>query len=240
MFLQGKKVLITGGTSGIGFELVKRLIEAGNQVYVCGRNKEKLDQVRKRLPEVHTFQCAITEWSVDEVLSWMKQEGEIDVLVNNAGVQMRYNWTEGFYDNAVLEAQVNYLACVKFIDGFLKQDHIKGKMIVNITSLLGIIPKRSAPTYCSSKSAIHTFTQSLRYQLKDTGVTVCEVVPPLVATPMASVQSEEKQLPVDQCVDEIIRGIEHGRQTILPGKAKKLQRIYRLLPKVIDTVMQKK
>lgn len=241
MDLKEKKVFITGGTSGIGLQLAKVLVEKGCRVIVCGRNEEKLLAIEKNCSGIITRHMDLTKECTEDIFRHLMIEFDgIVILVNNAGVQERYQWEDGFYNQAVNELKINYMAGVKMIDVFLQQRDIQKKAIVNITSLLALFPKKSAPTYGASKAAMHVFTKSLRYQLQDTGVKIFEVLPPLVATDMTSIQSQENKLSVTQCVHEIVDGIEKNRYEIRPGKAKKIAIIGRIVPGLVEHIMKSK
>jgi uncharacterized oxidoreductase len=90
--------------------------------------------------------------------------------------------------------------------------------IMNVSSLLGFTPKKSAPVYCATKAAVHAFSKSLRYQLADTSIKVFEIVPPLVDTEMAKDQTERKISP-EMLVQEVLHGVQRDRNEIQVGRA---------------------
>src|ERR1700759_2579892 len=115
MQLHNNKILITGGASGIGLGLTKRFIEENNTVIICGRRKEVLQQVKEQLPSVITKVCdvSVKEERVD-LYKWIEQEhGDMNVLINNAGIQNWMNVSDkDFYEKANDEITINALAPV--------------------------------------------------------------------------------------------------------------------------------
>jgi uncharacterized oxidoreductase len=187
MRIDGNTILITGGATGIGLALVKEFLNYDNEVIICGRRKNKLEDAKKMFPEIHTQLCDVSSPKErDELYKWIIAEFyNLNILVNNAGIQKIINFKNGTSEldgdeNEILinlEAPV-YLSA-KFIPGFLKQ---KKSAIINITSGLGFIPLAIMPVYCATKAALHSFSISLRYQLKDTNLNVFEIIPPIVDT----------------------------------------------------------
>ncbi len=241
MKLTNKNVFITGGTGGIGLRLAEVLAKKGNRVIVCGRNADMLALVKTEHSKIDIELLDINDINADiKFKELIRKYNKIDILVNNAGIQERYFWSEDFYDYVKQETDVNYLSCVRLINVFLRQKNLEEKAIVNITSLLGIIPKKSAPSYCASKAAMHVFTKAIRYQMTDTGLKVYDVLPPLVATGMSIVQSGERKMSVIDCVNEIVCGIEKDHYEIKPDSAKILAGAYRVIPGLIDKIMSNK
>jgi uncharacterized oxidoreductase len=107
--------------------------------------------------------------------------------------------------------------------------------IVNVSSILAISPKRSAPVYCATKAAVRSFTQALRYQLAEQAphIRVVEVAPPIVDTAMTTGRGRRKLRP-EQVAAEALRGIEADRVEIAVGATKAVRWIYRLSPTVVE------
>jgi short-subunit dehydrogenase involved in D-alanine esterification of teichoic acids len=164
------------------------------------------------------------------------------MLINNAGVQYQYDFStsEDTLARIDQEIAVNLTALLKLtyllLPVLMRQPEAA---VVNVSSLLGTIPKKSAPVYCATKAAVHAFSKSLRYQLSDTTVKVFEAVPPLVDTEMAQDQAGPKITP-EALAQEVLRGIHRDRYEIQVGRAKILIPLYRLIPAVVEsTVMNK-
>jgi uncharacterized oxidoreductase len=248
MKLEKRTVLITGGTSGIGLELAKQLLERGNTVIVTGRDHEKLDAAKRALPEVHIFKSDVSNPNAiaalhDRVLA---QFPALDTLVNNAGIMRNLNLEQDRDLNDVTrEIEINLSGPVRMVQQFLP--HLltrKGALIVNVSSGLAFIPFPASPVYCATKAAIHSFTQSLRVQLDGTSVTVIELAPPAVETPLlrgefAEEMKDQKGMHVKILANRAISGIEAGKLEIRPGLSNVLKAMSRIAPQFMLKQMAK-
>lgn len=237
MDLTGKKILITGGGSGIGLEFARELTNCSNKVIICGRDLNKLKTTQKELPQIDYFQCDITNDEDQKALVEFirTQHSDLNILINNAGIQKIYSFTESdsHIDLIDEEMNTNVTSQMKLIDRMLPVLlQQREAAIVNVTSLLAGIPKQSAPVYCASKAAFRMFTQALRYQLEDSPVKVFEVVPPLVDTNMTKGRGKGK-MSTAELVREALQGIEKNEPEILAGISKKLFFLKRFFPKRI-------
>jgi uncharacterized oxidoreductase len=173
MKLSNKTILITGGTSGIGLELAKQLLQRDNTVIVTGREQGKLDAARRSLPGVHTFQSDISDPRAIAALhdSVLAQFPALDTLINNAGIMrnLKLDHDRDLID-VTREIEINLSGPVRMIQQFLP--HLKtrqGSLIVNVSSGLAFIPFPASPIYCATKAALHSYTQSMRVQLEGSG-----------------------------------------------------------------------
>src|SRR5256885_13992344 len=176
MNLKGRTVLITGGSAGIGLAFALKFLELGNQVIVTGRRQAVLDQVKANYPKLHTIQSDVANpVQIAALAARVKADfPKLDVLMSNAGVMIHRNLTASAADLAELMAEMNINVggvsgmTSAFIDILTAN---KGTLI-NGSSALAFVPLPSAPIYSASKAAIHSYTQSLRFQLEKTGVEV--------------------------------------------------------------------
>jgi uncharacterized oxidoreductase len=187
MNTKGNTVLITGGATGIGFSLAESFTKAGNDVIVCGRRQQKLRQAKNRLPQIHTRHCDLSinkerQMLHDWVISNFKN---INILVNNAGIQRMIDFRNdphGLFRGED-EIETNLKAIVHlsayFIPDFMERNE---SAIINISSGLAFVPLAVAPVYCATKAAVHSFSISLRHQLRATSIKVFEIIPPTVDT----------------------------------------------------------
>ncbi len=187
MKTSGNIILITGGATGIGLALAEVFLQAGNEVLVCGRRAEKLDQAKRLLPALHTFECDVAEARQRQSLfDWSTGKfASLNVLVNNAGIQRQIDLRLGA--GSLLggedEIAINLAAPIHLSALFIPQlARQKESVILNISSGLGFIPLAFMPVYCATKAAIHSFSLSIRLQLRDTTVKVFEVIPPTTDT----------------------------------------------------------
>jgi len=248
MKLDQKTVLITGGTSGIGLELATQLLKRGNTVIVTGRDPVKLDAVRQALPAIHVFESDVSNPAAiaslyDHVLA---QFPGLDMLINNAGIMRNLNLNhDRDLSDVTREIEINLSGPVRMVQQFLP--HLKTRkdaLIVNVSSGLAFIPFPISPVYCATKAAIHSFTQSLRVQLAGTGVTVVELAPPAVETPLlrgefAQEMKGQKGMDVKELARHAITGIEADKLEIRPGLSNELKLMSRVAPQFMLNQMVK-
>ncbi len=239
MKLSDKTILITGGSSGIGLELARQLLPRGNTVLVTGRNQEKLDAARQALPGLHVFKSDASDPAAITALhrSVLAQFPTLDTLINNAGIMRNLNLNaERDLTDVTREIDINLSAPLQMIQQFLP--HLKTRphaLIVNVSSGLAFIPLPLSPVYCATKAALHSYTQSLRVQLRGTSVTVIELAPPGTETPLfrgefAQEMKGQKAMNVSVLVEKAIAGIEADELEIRPGLANVLKLMSRVAP----------
>ena len=159
---------------------------------------------------------------------------ELDVLVNNAGVMRKMNLHVEQADIAE-EIDINLTGSIRMVMQFLP--HLRAQpsaAIVNVSSGLAFNPYPIAPIYGATKAGIHSFTQSLRVQLKNTNIKVFELAPPVVDTPLSQAFAEDLKgtplMSVTKLVDEAMKGLEKDRLEIRVGFANVLSIMSRLAP----------
>ncbi len=230
MKTSGNTVLITGGATGIGFAIAQRLVKLGNNVIICGRRESKLAEASKSLPGIHTIKCDISKESEREALAKRMESDfkDLNVLINNAGIQRRIDLKVGidqFLKNDHNEIDINlksqvYLA-VRFTPILAKQ---KEAAIINVSSGLGFVPMAAFPIYSATKAAIHSFTMSLRHQLKGTSIRVFEIIPPTVHDTELKGKPQAKtdySISAAQMADEVIKGLGEDQYEISAGASRK-------------------
>lgn len=190
MILSGRTILITGGSAGIGLAFALKFVELGNEVIVTGRRESVLDEVKKMHPKLHTIQSDVADLSqIATLATRMKIEfPKLDVLMNNAGIMLHKNLRAPTADLAGLmtEMNVNVGGVVIMTSAFIDILRANEGTVINTSSALAFVPLPSAPIYSATKAAIHSYTQSLRFQLEETGVEVIELMPPAVKTDLAA------------------------------------------------------
>jgi uncharacterized oxidoreductase len=237
MKLANKTILITGGTSGIGLELARQL-QQRNVVIVTGRDQDRLDAARRALPGLRTFNSDVSDVPAIAFLhdTVLAQFPALDVLVNNAGIMRNLDLQrDRDLADVTREIEINFSGPVRMVQQFLP--HLKTRkdaLIVNVSSGLAFIPLPISPAYSATKAAIHSYSQSLRVQLEGTGVTVVELAPPAVETPLGDAFAEEmggqKVMDVTVLARRAIAGIEAGKVEIRPGLANVLRMMSRIAP----------
>lgn len=235
-------ILITGGTSGIGLELVQQFYNLDNKLIVTSSNHENLDKLKIKFPHISTLTCDLGDsLSVRKLVDQcLTQYSDINIIINNAGIQNNYTWTveKDGYKKIENEIQINLTSPMQIIYGLLPILTTKpNSAIVNVSSGLAFAPKKSAPIYCATKSAIHNCTKALRYQLETTTVKVFEIIPPLVDTAMTKGRGKGKISP-KQLVDEFIGNFKGDKFESNIGKTKLLRFIQRISPKLADNILK--
>src|SRR6185369_9449492 len=190
MNLTGRTILITGGSAGIGLAFALKFVDRGNEVIVTGRRQAVLDDVKAKYPKLHTIQSDVADPAqVAALAARVKAEfPKLDVLVNNAGVMLYKNLATPAVDLAGLMAEmdVNVGGTIRTTSAFVDVLIANKGTVINISSALAFVPLPCVPIYSATKAAIHSYTQSLRFQLEEAGVEVIEVMPPTVKTEMTA------------------------------------------------------
>ena len=213
MKLTGKTILVTGGSSGIGFALAERFLAEGNEVVICGRRADALEETKEKLKGVHTI-VADTGSEEARVALWtevVKRFPKVDVLVNNAGIQNKVDlrdpkpWKELQQEIAINVEGPIHLSMLA-IPHLEKQ---KEAAILNVSSGLAFVPLSGVPIYCATKAALHSFTMSLRHQLKSTSIEVIEIIPPAVRTNLGG--AHDFGTPLSEYADSVITQLKEQR-----------------------------
>ncbi len=239
MQLNGKTILLTGGTDGIGRALASQLKAKGAEVIVTGRTAERVTATRAAGFE--TIPADLSSLAgVDSVLSAIKGR-TIDILINNAGVGSDHDFREGRPDLADNDRCIflNVNAPVHLITHLM--DGLKARpeaMIVNVTSGLAIAPRAGGPIYCATKAALRSYTLALRHQLRQTNVHVLEVLPPVVETKMTAGRGNNKMSP-QACAAQMVAAMEGNAKEANVGMTKILRLVYSLSPSLARRIMIK-
>ena len=240
MRLSKNKILITGATSGIGKALAQKFLELDNVIIAVGRNEKRLEELAASDKRIIPFQCDISKQEELDALSLFieNEHGDLNILINNAGIQYNYNFLDGhqLLYKAEHEINVNFLAPIKLIVLLLPILQANDNAaIVNVSSGLAIVPKAQAPVYCGTKAGIHIFSKALRYQMD--AVKVFEIIPPIVDTKMTEGRGKGKISP-QRLVDEFIRAFKKNRYEVNIHKVKLLRIINRISPYLADRIMK--
>ncbi len=245
MKLSGNVILITGGSTGIGLAFAKSFLELDNAVIVTGRSQAKLDEAKRKHPELHTIQSDVSKaGDVRDLAAQLREHHpRFNVLFNNAGIFVHRNFARGADDLEALtsEIDINLSGSIRVISALTDLLRDKRGTIINVSSGLAFVPLASAPIYCATKAAMHSFTTSLRYQLSGTGVEVVELMPPAVRTGLTSdlPEGEFKIITTDELVRATLKGLRAGQCEIRPGQANQLHWMSRIAPQFINGQLYK-
>lgn len=212
MNVSDNTILITGGGSGIGRALAEAFHRRGNKVIVAGRRQQALDDVAGANPGIAAMPLDVTQPSdIDRFVAQIAREHPtLNVLINNAGIMQAEDWTADSIDTTTAQATImtNLLAPISLTAGLLPLLRRQPRAnVVTVSSGLAFLPLAATPTYSATKAAIHSFSESLRHQLKDTGVDVIEIAPPYVQTGLmgAHQASDPNAMPLAEFTDEVMR-----------------------------------
>jgi uncharacterized oxidoreductase len=210
MIMTGNTILITGGASGIGLALAQAFLTAGNTVIIAGRRQSALDAAVAAHPGLVAHVLDVED--ADAITAFAAQVTQahpgLNVLINNAGTMRGEDLTSApdFLTDAKATVATNFLGPILVTAALLP--HLRAQphaTVINVTSGLAFVPLAMTPTYSATKAALHSYTQSLRYQLRDTGVEVLELAPPMVQTDLMPGQSVNPMgMPLAQYTAEVI------------------------------------
>jgi uncharacterized oxidoreductase len=212
----GNTILITGGGSGIGRGLAEAFHKQGNQVIIAGRRQSVLDETVAANPGMKSLALNIEDPAAIQAFAAKVAADfpSLNVLINNAGIMKNENLAADSPEdlaNALSTAEsiitTNLLGPLRLTVALLPTLKKQPKAtIVTVTSGLAFLPLAATPTYCATKAAIHSWTQSLRYQLRDTNIEVLELVPPYVQTELQGPQmaSDPNAMPLADFISETV------------------------------------
>ena len=246
MKLTGRTILITGGSAGIGVAFALKFLELGNQVIVTGRRQSALDELKAKYPKLHTVQSDVADPAQIAFLAKRVKAGypKLDVLMNNAGVMLHKNLKApaADLDGLMTEVNINVGGVIRMTSAFIDILTANKGTVINVSSALAFVPLPSAPIYCATKSAVHSYTQSLRFQLEETGVEVIELMPPAVKTALTADLPEGDGVTListDELIKQSFAALKAGKVEIRPGQAKLLALMQRLAPNFINRQLWK-
>ncbi len=204
-------ILITGGGSGIGRGLAEAFHRLGNQVIIAGRGKKALDETTAANPGMKSVMLDVSDpKSIQSFAAQVtKDYPSLNVLINMAGIMKPENLLEApnYLPDAEATVTTNLLGPIRLTAALLPSLRKQPRAtIMNVSSGLAFVPLTMTPTYCATKAAIHSYTQSLRYQLKSTNMEVIELIPPYVQTTLMGDQqaNDPNAMPLDEFINEVM------------------------------------
>ena len=232
MKMHSNTIFITGGTSGIGKGLAEAFHRLGNQVIISGRREDRLWNICAANSGMRHFALDVTD--LDSVRNTARKVIEefpsLNCVFNNAGVQKRHDFAAGrpIDDQAMLtEIQTNLLGLIRVTAEFLP--HLKNQQsatLLNVSSGLAFVPLSAFPVYCATKAAVHSFSLSLRNQMRASRVKVIELIPPYVATELGGGSQAPagalRQVSLEAFIAETMKELAGDEDEIAIGGAKNL------------------
>lgn len=205
-----RTILITGGNSGLGKALAEALQAKGNRIIITGRKQDSLQATLDSNPAMTGYALDVT----DEIAlgafpaKVLSAHPELDTVILNAGIMEAENYTADPVQLDVAERTIatNLVAPIRLAAALLP--HLQSRpqaALITVSSGLAFVPKATNPVYSATKAAIHSWTQALRHQLRETSVAVHEITPPLVATDLTPGQSQvAAAMPLQEFTDEVV------------------------------------
>ena len=204
-------ILITGGGSGIGRGLAEAFHRLGNQVIIAGRGQKTLDETTGANPGMKSLTLDVSDpKSIQSFAAQVtKDNPSLNVLINNAGIMQPENFLEApkYLSDAEAIITTNLLGPIRLTAVLLPSLRKQSRAtIMNVSSGLAFVPLAMTPTYCATKAAVHSYTQSLRYQLRSTKVEVIELIPPYVQTTLMGDQQakDPNAMPLNEFISEVM------------------------------------
>ncbi len=208
MKITGNTILITGGGSGIGRGLAESFLTLGNQVIIAGRRQQALDETTAANPGMRSVVFDVENTAnIRTFVEHLRADfPDLNVLINNAGIMRAENLLAQTADLEDMEATIttNLLGPIRLIAALLPDlQKQPTATIINVSSGLAFVPAAFTPTYSATKAAIHSYTQALRFQLRNTSTQVIELIPPAVATElMPGSASNPRSMPLNEFIAE--------------------------------------
>ncbi|UEG52148.1 SDR family NAD(P)-dependent oxidoreductase [Mucilaginibacter daejeonensis] len=241
MDLQHSTILITGGTSGIGLELVKQLTQIGATIIITGRDLNKLNETRAVFPKVHAFQSDVSDPdSIRKLYDTVsRQFPELNMLINNAGEMRLLDLQDNVpnLEDMTREIDINLSGTIQmthqFLPILLRQT---SSAVVNVSSGIAFMPFSVAPVYSASKAGVRAYTQALRLQLKGTSVKVFEMIPPGVRTNLQkdwilpTDTNSSLSMDVGKMVKVAIKGLQRDEPELNPTLISVIKWASRIVP----------
>lgn len=209
MRMTGNTILITGGGSGIGRALAEAFHAKGNHVIIAGRRRAVLEDTLKANPGMQALELDITRDDAIKAFA-AKLTAEfpaLNVVIQNAGIMRNEDVLKGETETAEATVTTNLLGPIRLTAALLP--HLTAQphgALMTVSSGLAYLPLAMTPTYCATKAAMHSYTESLRYQLKDTPLQVLELAPPYVQTELMGERqaSDPHAMPLKDFIDEVM------------------------------------
>jgi len=242
MDLKNSTILITGGTAGMGLEMVKQLLEIGATVIVTGRKLDALNETKKQFPNVHTFQSDVSNpkdiKDLFETVTTLFPK--LNIIINNAGMMRLIDLKDQSLDleNINREIATNLTGTIQmvlqFLPHLLKQPSAG---IVNVSSGIAFMSYSAAPIYSATKAGVRAYTQALRLQLEDTNVKVFEMIPPGVKTKLqddwVKKPNERMMMNADDMVRTALDDLQKDKKELKPFMIRIIKLATRIMPGVM-------
>lgn len=230
MRLTGNTILVTGGGTGIGRGLAEAFQAQGNTVIIAGRRSEVLDETVSANPGMKSAPLDIMDGEAIRNFAGktIRDFPSLNVVIQNAGIMRPEALQNAKVEDAEAIITTNLLGPIRLTAALLPHLlKLPAAAIMTVSSGLAFVPMAMTPTYCATKAAIHSYTQSLRSQLKDTNIQVLELIPPYVQTGLMGTRQAEdpNAMPLKEFISEAmsILGASPNSTEICVNRVKRLR-----------------
>jgi uncharacterized oxidoreductase len=227
MKLTGNTVFITGGGSGIGRALAEELHKRGNKVIIAGRRKERLAKTIEANPGMDSIELDVgSRESIQDVTGYLiAHYPTLNVVINNAGIMQMDDAATAIDDELIVSTiDTNLTGTIRLTGALIahlrKQD---SSTVMIVSSVLGFTPMAMTAVYSSTKAALHSYAQSLRFKLTGTSVRVLEVIPPWVRTELLNSTEEPRAMPLDEFISGTMSALATDANEIMVPRAEFLR-----------------
>lgn len=247
--VEGKNIIITGASSGIGLTAAKQLANAGAHVILMARTKEKLDEVKAEIEaeggQASVFPCDLNDMdSIDQVSKEIQASFDhIDILVNNAGRSIRravHESVDRFHDFE-RTMQLNYFGAVRLVLNLLPDMMARKQgQIINISSIGVLANATRFSAYVASKAALDAFSRCLSAEALSHKIALTSIYMPLVRTPMIAPTKMYNYVPTlspEQAADLIAYAIVKRPKKIATNLGRLASITYAIAPNVNNVLM---
>jgi len=223
----GNTIFITGGGSGIGRGLAEALHKTGNQVIISGRRKGHLDTTTAANPGMVSVEMDVSDpASIKAVAAQLTRDyPKLNVVINNAGIMEIDDASKAIDEHLMLSTvTTNLLGPIRVTSAFI--EHLKKQpdaTIFNVSSVVAFVPLAVTAVYSATKAAMHSYSQSLRWRLKDSSIKVREIAPPWVQTDLLNSNNEPRAMPLAPFIAETMKLITTDENELLVEVAKPLR-----------------
>lgn len=241
MYIFNKNIILSGGTSGIGYELVK-ILHKDNHLTVISSNSENLLKLKNEFPDIKIIKIDLSknECVYNGCKAIIQKSPCIDILINNAAIQNTPQFTDNefCYDTIDKEVSINFTSICQITSKLLPALMKSNKsFILNINSALSLAPKKESAVYCATKAALNSLSKSLGYQLEQINVNVLQAFLPLIETPMTHGRGAKKQTS-EFAAFKIIHGLRDEVKNNYIGKVRLLKILMMISPRIVDKIMK--
>ena len=227
MKLEGNTIFITGGGSGIGRALAEALHQHGNKVIISGRRKSHLAKTVAANPGMESIELDVSDpASIHRVANKLiANHPTLNVLINNAGI-MQIDDSSTAIDDELITSTIatNLVGPVRLTGALI--EHLKRQdsaTVLFVSSVLGFTPMAMTAVYSSTKAAIHSYAQSIRFKLRHSSVSVLEIIPPWVRTELLNSSEEPRAMPLDEFLEGTMDALATDANEIMVPRARFLR-----------------